>query len=257
MTTSAQNAPAISVRDLVVGFGDRVVLDGLTFDIPRGGVTGYIGPSGSGKSVAMRALLGLVSIDSGSIHILGRNPAELGQRGMRDLRRWLGVLFQQGALFSSLTVLENVEVPMREYLNLDSKLIRRVARAKIDMAGLPHYAGDLYPAELSGGMVKRAALARALALDPKVLFLDEPTSGLDPIGAAAFDRLVGDLRAALDLTVFMITHDLDSLGAICDHVVAISDGKVLCQGTLDEVRANNHPWIKEYFGGPRARRLGE
>ncbi|UJQ94663.1 ATP-binding cassette domain-containing protein [Mariluticola halotolerans] len=248
---------AISVKDLEVSFGEKRVLDALGFDIPRGAVAGVIGPSGCGKTVAMRSILGLVPFAAGSINILGRNPAELGVNGMRSLRRELGVLFQQGALFSSLSVLENVEAPMREHLNIDPVLMRRAAYAKIDMAGLPRTAGDLRPSELSGGMIKRAALARALALDPKVLFLDEPTAGLDPIGAAAFDDLVLDLRNALDLTVMMITHDLDSLGAICDHIIAMSKGKVLCQGTLAEVRVNDHPWIKEYFGGPRARRLGE
>ena len=257
MSSTGGNGAAISVRDLEVSFGTNEVLKGLNLDIPRGHVAGVIGPSGCGKTVAMRAILGLVPFSAGTITILDQDPAELGVAGMRSMRREIGVLFQQGALFSSLTVLENVEAPMREHLHVDADIMRRAAYAKIDMAGLPRMAGELYPSELSGGMIKRAALARALALDPKVLFLDEPTAGLDPIGASAFDELVLDLRGALDLTVMMITHDLDSLGAICDHIIAMSKGKVLCQGTLAEVRVNDHPWIKEYFGGPRARRLGE
>ncbi len=256
MTSTRADIPAISVADLVVGFGDHVVLNGVSFDIAQGNVTGVIGPSGCGKTVAMRSLLGLVPTRSGSVAVMGRSPSDPGPGGMQALRHELGVLFQQGALFSSLTVQENVELPMREHLRLEPALIRRVAQAKIEMSGLPPSAAGLYPSELSGGMVKRAGLARALALDPDVLFLDEPTAGLDPIGASAFDNLVLDLSSALELTVFMITHDLDSLGAICDDVIAMHDGKVVCQGSLDEVRAFDHPWIRDYFGGPRARRLG-
>lgn len=248
--------PIISIKDLAVGFGDRLVLNGLTFDIKRGDIVGVIGPSGCGKSVSMRALLGLVPIRAGRVHILGKNPDEVGVGGLMEIRRETGVLFQQGALFSSLTVQENVELPMREHLRLDAELISKTALAKIEMAGLPRSAASLFPSELSGGMIKRAALARALALDPKILFLDEPTAGLDPIGAAAFDELVLELRAAFDLTVFMITHDLDSLGAICDDLVVLSRGAVMCQGPLEKVRLHDDPWIKQYFGGPRAARLG-
>jgi phospholipid/cholesterol/gamma-HCH transport system ATP-binding protein len=256
LSAPSSKTPAISVRDLVVGFGDRAVLDGVTFDVARGNVTGVVGPSGSGKTVTMRALPRLVPVTSGSIHILGQDPADLDRNGMRALKYQIGVLFQQGALFSSLTVQENVEIPMREHLGLDAGLMVRAARAKIDMAGLPQSASGLYPSELSGGMIKRAALARALALDPTLLFLDEPTAGLDPIAASAFDSLVLDLRAALDLTVFMITHDLDSLGAICNDVIAMAGGKILSHGSLNDVRSSTHPWISEYFGGPRAQRLG-
>lgn len=257
MTDISPIPPIISVRDLSVGFGEKMVLTGVSFDIARGDVVGVIGPSGCGKSVAMRALLGLVPIKSGSIRIMGKSAIDVDRAGLFELRSRIGVLFQQGALFSSLTVQENVELPMREHLKLDPDIISRTARAKIEMAGLPRSAGELFPSELSGGMIKRAALARALALDPELLFLDEPTAGLDPISASAFDQLVLDLRGALDLTVFMITHDLDSLGAICDDLVVLSAGVVLCQGSLDQVRNHDHPWIKQYFGGPRAQRLGQ
>lgn len=257
MSDLTSQSPVISVRNLSVGFGDKIVLNDLSFDIARGEVVGVIGPSGCGKSVSLRALLGLVPIKSGDIHILGKNLAALGPKGLVDARRKTGVLFQQGALFSSLTVQENVELPMREHLRLDEAIIHRVASAKIEMVGLPRAAGALFPSELSGGMIKRAALARALALDPQLLFLDEPTAGLDPISASAFDHLVLELRAAFDLTVFMITHDLDSLAAICSELVVFSDGKVLSHGSLDQVRAGQDPWIKEYFGGPRAQRLSK
>jgi phospholipid/cholesterol/gamma-HCH transport system ATP-binding protein len=251
------SAPIINVEGLGVGFGDRLILNDLSFSIKRGDVVGVIGPSGCGKSVSMRALLGLVPIRAGSVQILGEDLGQVGQNALLRIRQKTGVLFQQGALFSSLTVQENVELPMREHFHLDPKIISQTARAKIEMAGLPRHAGDLFPSELSGGMIKRAALARALALDPQLLFLDEPTAGLDPIGAAAFDKLILELRAAFDLTVFMITHDLDSLGAICSDLVILSKGKLMCQGNLDEVRKFDDPWIREYFGGPRARRIGE
>lgn len=257
MTKTPASAPIIEVKDLGVGFGDRMILDGLSFSIKRGDVVGVIGPSGCGKSVSMRALLGLVPIRAGSIRILEKDLGQVGQNDLLSIRQKTGVLFQQGALFSSLSVQENVELPMREHFPLDAKLISQTARAKIEMAGLPRHAGNLYPSELSGGMIKRAALARALALDPQLLFLDEPTAGLDPIGAAAFDSLILELRAAFDLTVFMITHDLDSLGAICNDLVILSKGKLMCQGNLNEVRKHDDPWIREYFGGPRARRIGE
>ncbi|MGJ8526995.1 ABC transporter ATP-binding protein [Maritalea sp.] len=257
MIQDVNSAPIISLSELSVGFGDRLVLDGLSFSIRRGDVVGVIGPSGCGKSVSMRALLGLVPTRSGLIEILGKDLAKVEPKELVKTRQKIGVLFQQGALFSSLTVQENVELPMREHFRLNPDLIGQTARAKIEMAGLPKHAANLYPSELSGGMIKRAALARALALDPQLLFLDEPTAGLDPIGAAAFDNLILELRAAFDLTVFMITHDLDSLGAICDDLVVLSKGKLMCQGTLNEVRMHDDPWIKQYFGGPRARRIGE
>ena len=257
MTQTTSPAPIIDVQDLTVGFGDRIILDNLSFTIKRGSVVGVIGPSGCGKSVSMRALLGLVPMRAGAIQILGEDLGKVSPNELLDIRQKTGVLFQQGALFSSLTVQENVELPMREHFTLDAGLISQTARAKIEMAGLPRHAGDLYPSELSGGMIKRAALARALALDPRLLFLDEPTAGLDPISAAAFDSLILELRAAFDLTVFMITHDLDSLGAICNDLVVLTKGRLMCQGSLDEVRLHDDPWIRQYFGGPRARRIGE
>jgi len=244
----------ISVRDLVVGFGQRNVLDGLSFDVRRGEILGLIGPSGSGKSVTMRAIVGLVPHQSGEIVFSGLD-ADNSRDRLAMQRNW-GILFQQGALFSALTVLENIEFPMREHLHLPARLRRDMALLKLELVGLPPEAAQRYPSELSGGMIKRAALARALALDPGMLFLDEPTSGLDPIGAGKFDELIVTLRDTLGLTVLMITHDIDSLAATCDRIAALSDGKLLIEGTLAQLRAADHPWLREYFHGPRARNLG-
>lgn len=255
MQQDAAPTPVVAVSDLVVTLGGRKIINGLDFDVRRGEILGLIGPSGSGKSVTMRAIVGLLPHTSGVVDVLGRDYASLNRRERMETERNWGVLFQQGALFSSLTVQENIEFPMREYLDLSPSLRRDVARIKLDLVGLPANAAQRYPSELSGGMIKRAALARALALDPQILFLDEPTAGLDPIGAGKFDELIVTLRDTLDLTVLMVTHDLDSLAAACDRIVALADGKLLMAGTLAEMRASDHPWLREYFHGPRAHNL--
>ena len=255
MVDSALPDPIISIRDLVVGFGDRTVIDGFSLDVRRGEVLGIIGPSGSGKSVTLRTIVGLLPKTSGTIEVFGTDYAALPHRERIAIERRWGVLFQQGALFSSLTVLENVEFPMREHLDIPRKLRREIARFKIDLVGLGPEAENLYPSELSGGMIKRAALARALALDPEIVFLDEPTAGLDPIGAARFDELVLNLRNALGLTVYMVTHDLDSLVAVCDRIAALGKGKLLEVGTLAQLQAADDPWLVDYFHGPRAKHL--
>ncbi|MBV1704765.1 MAG: ATP-binding cassette domain-containing protein [Hyphomicrobiales bacterium] len=246
-------AAAISVRGLVVAFGDKRVLDGLDLDVRRGEVMGFVGPSGSGKSVLTRTILGLVPRRSGEILVLGRDIARISRPEAAAVERRLGVLFQQGALFSGLTVAQNVEAPMREHLRLSPRLRGELARLKLALAGLPDDAADKYPAELSGGMVKRAALARALALDPEILFLDEPTAGLDPIGAGEFDDLIATLRESLGLTVFMVTHDLDSLFAICDRVAALGSGRVIAVGPPRELAASGDAWLSAYFRGKRGR----
>jgi phospholipid/cholesterol/gamma-HCH transport system ATP-binding protein len=244
---------AIRVRGLRNAFGAQVIHDGLDLDVRRGEIIGIVGGSGSGKSVLMRAIIGLQPPAAGDITILGENVATLDAAGQRDLRRRWGVLFQEGALFSSLTVAENIEVSMREFLNLSEGLMAELAGYKIAMVGLPREAAPKFPSQLSGGMKKRAGLARALALDPQLLFLDEPTAGLDPISAAAFDDLIRALQETLGLTIFLITHDLDTLYAICDRVAVIGDRKVLAVGTIAELMTFDHPWVKAYFLGPRAR----
>ncbi|WP_127142755.1 ABC transporter ATP-binding protein [Pelagibacterium montanilacus] len=247
--------PAIEISDLVVAFGPRRVIDGLDLEVARGEVMGIIGPSGSGKSVTLRALIGLLAHQSGTVKFNGRDVSSLsGQERLAQSRRW-GVLFQQGALFSSLTVAENIEFPLREHLGISRKLRREIARIKIEQVGLPASAASLYPSELSGGMIKRAALARALALDPEILFLDEPTAGLDPIGAARFDQLVLNLKDSLGLTVYMVTHDLDSLTTVCTRIAALGGGRLLKAGTLREMLDADDPWLIDYFHGPRARHL--
>jgi phospholipid/cholesterol/gamma-HCH transport system ATP-binding protein len=245
--------PTVRVRGLVNRFGSQTVHQGLDLDVERGEILGVVGGSGSGKSVLMRAILGLREPQAGSIEVFGRR-VDGGGRSLQALRRRTGVLFQDGALFSSLTVRENVEVPIRtHYREIGESLSCELARLKIRLTGLPLSACGKYPSELSGGMRKRAGLARALALDPELLFLDEPTAGLDPIGAAAFDELLRTLADALGLTVFLITHDLDTLYGICDRVAVIGDGRVLVTGTLDAVESFDHPWVRDYFHGPRAR----
>ena len=246
---------AIRVRGVDVGFGSRLILRGLDLDVRRGEVLGFVGGSGTGKSVLTRAILGLVQKSAGQIQIFGRDLDALTPRERQAVERRCGVLFQQGALFSGLTVLQNVQVPMREYLNLSQGLMDELARLKIAMVGLRPDAADKFPSELSGGMIKRAALARALALDPDILFLDEPTSGLDPIGAAEFDELIATLQKTLGLTVFMVTHDLGSLYSICDRIAALADGKVIATGTVAQMLASEHPWVRSYFHGKRARQL--
>lgn len=254
--TSTQAGPAkevvIRVRDLKVAFGPKVIMEGLDLDVYRGEILGFVGASGTGKSVLTRAILGLVAKQHGLIEVLGRNLDELDNEERRQFERRFGVMFQQGALFSALTVKENIQVSMREYLSLSPGLLDELAMLKIELVGLKPDAADKVPSELSGGMIKRAALARALSLDPEIVFLDEPTSGLDPIGAAEFDELIQTLQRTLGLTVFMVTHDLDSLYSVCDRVAALADKKVIAAGPLATMLASNHPWLKAYFGGARA-----
>lgn len=250
-----QAAPgiAIKVRDLVVGFGDKLVMQGLDLDVYRGEVLGFVGGSGTGKSVLTRTILGLIRKRSGTIEIFGSDLDSLSPREYAAIERRIGVMFQQGALFSGLTVKQNVQVPMREHLHLSPRLSEELAMLKIELTGLDLDAANKYPAELSGGMTKRAALARALALDPELVFLDEPTSGLDPIGAAEFDELIATLQRTLGLTVFMVTHDLDSLYSICDRIAALADGKVVVEGPISAMLDSRHPWVHAYFHGKRAR----
>jgi phospholipid/cholesterol/gamma-HCH transport system ATP-binding protein len=250
---AAQNEAVIAVRDLVVGFGDQIVLDHLSLDVRRGEIIGVVGASGGGKSVLLRAIIGLVPKRSGAIIVLGADRDTATPETMRSIERRWGVLFQQGALFSALTARQNVEFPIREYLRVSDSLRREVALAKLGMVGLAADDAEKYPAELSGGMTKRVALARALALDPEIVFLDEPTSGLDPISAGEFDALIKTLQRTLGLTVFMVTHDLDSLHAVCDRVAALVDGKVIAEGPIAAMLACEHPWVKAYFQGKRAR----
>ena len=244
--------PVIRVRGLVTRFGPQVIHDGLDLDVERGEVLGVVGGSGTGKSVLMKEILGLIRPADGRIEMLGRDTGALDDRERVALQARTGVLFQDGALFSSLTVAENVMVPLKEHTTLPRALVKEVARVKISMSGLPPNAGPKFPSELSGGMRKRAGLARALALDPEILFLDEPTAGLDPIGAAAFDELIRNLQRSLGLTVFMVTHDLDSLTSICDRIAVLIDKRIKV-GTLDELLRDDHPWIRDYFHGPRGR----
>lgn len=247
---------AIRAENLVVGFGARLVLDELSLDVRRGEVLGLVGGSGSGKSVLLRTIIGLLPKRAGRIEVMGVDLDKVADRERRTVERRWGILFQQGALFSSLSALENVAFPMREHLHLSDRLRNEVALAKLEMVGLSAADANKVPAELSGGMVKRVALARALALDPDIVFLDEPTSGLDPIAAGDFDDLIKTLQQTLGLTVFMVTHDLDSLGSVCDRVAALAGGKVIAVGPLAEVMAVEHPWIKAYFKGKRGRALG-
>jgi phospholipid/cholesterol/gamma-HCH transport system ATP-binding protein len=243
----------IEVKGLVSRFGEHVVHDGLDLTVRAGEVLGVVGGSGAGKSVLLNTIIGLKLPDGGSIKVFGQDINRISVNAMTGVEQRWGVLFQNGALFSNLTVRENVAAPFFEHTNLSRPEIYELSDLKIALTGLPRLAGDLKPSELSGGMRKRAALARALALDPELLFLDEPTSGLDPISAGAFDELIRDLHDSLGLTVFMITHDLDSLYAICDRVAVIADKKVIASGTIPQLQANPHPWIHEYFDGPRGR----
>ena len=247
-------APVVRVRGLINRFGEQVVHVGLDLDLMRGEILGVVGGSGTGKSVLMRSILGLRRPNEGEIEVLGVDARSDDEDDRRLIERSTGVLFQDGALFSSLTVGENVQVPLKEhYPELADSLRYELALLKVKLAGLPADALDKLPSQLSGGMRKRAGVARALALDPPLMFLDEPTAGLDPIGAAAFDRLIRTLQEALGLTVFLITHDLDTLYAICDRVAVLADRKVIACAPLAEVEQLDHPWVQEYFHGPRAR----
>ena len=244
----------IRVRGLRNSFGEQVVHEGLDLDVKRGEILGVVGGSGTGKSVLMRSIIGLQMPDEGEVTVFGGADTDEEAADAMEVRKRWGVLFQGGALFSTLTVAENTQVPLREfYPDLDQALLDEIAGYKVVMTGLSPDAGPKFPAELSGGMRKRAGLARALALDPELLFLDEPTAGLDPIGAAAFDELIASLQKTMGLTVFLITHDLDTLYAICDRVAVLADQKVIAVGTIDELLALDHPWIQEYFKGPRGR----
>jgi phospholipid/cholesterol/gamma-HCH transport system ATP-binding protein len=246
--------PIIRVRGLVNRFGEQVVHEDLDLDVRRGEIIGVVGGSGSGKSVLMRSILGLRTPDAGEIEVLGVDARSEDPELRLHIQRRTGVLFQDGALFSSLTVGENVQVPLKEHHHqLPDSLRYELALLKVKLAGLPADALNKLPSQLSGGMRKRAGLARALALDPPLLFLDEPTAGLDPIGAAAFDELIRTLQRALGLTVFLITHDLDTLYAICDRVAVLADRKLVINAPIAEVERFDHPWVQEYFHGPRAR----
>jgi phospholipid/cholesterol/gamma-HCH transport system ATP-binding protein len=248
---------AISVRDLVVGFGTQTVLDRLSLDVYRGEIVGLVGASGGGKSVLLRTIIGLLPRRSGAIGVLGEDISHFPADESRAIGRRWGVLFQQGALFSSLTVLQNVQFPMREHLGLSQELMDEVALAKLEMVGLRNTDAGKFPSELSGGMTKRVALARALSLDPEIVFLDEPTSGLDPIAASEFDTLIKTLQQTLGLTVFMVTHDLDSLHTVCNRVAALAAGRIVAVGPMADILASPHPWVQAYFRGARGVRRAQ
>ena len=246
---------AIRVKDLVVGFGRQVVIDHLSLDVRRGEILGLVGASGGGKTVLMRTIIGLIPRRSGSIEVMGRAVGGTEDRNSKTVAGQWGILFQQGALFSSLTVRQNIQFPLRQNLVLSQQLMDEIATAKLEMVGLAPDDGDKFPSELSGGMTKRVALARALALDPAIVFLDEPTSGLDPIAAGEFDTLIQTLQQTLGLTVFMVTHDLASLNTVCDRVAALADGKIVAIGPMRELLLSEHPWVRAYFHGKRSQML--
>jgi phospholipid/cholesterol/gamma-HCH transport system ATP-binding protein len=252
MADAGKDDIAIRIRGLVNGFGDRIIHNGVDLDVRRGEVMGLVGGSGAGKSVLLRSIIGLNKPKAGSIRVFGQETANIDAEDMRGLQLRWGVLFQDGALFSSQTVAENIQVPLRRWTNMPHALMDEIAAVKLALVGLPKEVGRLFPSELSGGMRKRAGLARALALDPELLFLDEPTSGLDPIGAALFDQLVKDLQKGLGLTVFMVTHDIDSLKATTDRIAVLVGGKIKV-GTFDTLIHDPDPWIHEYFSGVRGR----
>jgi len=243
----------IRIRGLRNAFGRHVVHENLDLDVRRGEILGVVGGSGTGKSVLLRSIVGLQRPTDGSVTVLGTDVRTADEATRSALEARWGVMFQDGALFSSLTVRENVEVPMRAVAGLDAGIRAQLADLKISLAGLPWLAGDKYPSELSGGMRKRAGLARALALDPEIVFLDEPTAGLDPIGASEFDTLIKGLSRTMGLTVFLVTHDLDTLHAVCDRIAVLAERKVLVTGTMQEMLRVDHPWVHDYFHGPRAR----
>jgi phospholipid/cholesterol/gamma-HCH transport system ATP-binding protein len=243
---------AIRVSDLVVGFARHVVIDHLSLDVRRGEILGLVGASGGGKSVLMRAIIGLIPRQGGEIEVMGEKIGTTYDRATKSAAGRWGILFQQGALFSSLTARQNIQFPLRENLVLSDALMDEIATAKLEMVGLAPEDGDKFPSELSGGMTKRVALARALALDPAIVFLDEPTSGLDPIAAGDFDTLIKTLQKTLGLTVFMVTHDLASLNTVCDRVAALADGKIVAIGPMRELLLSEHPWVRAYFHGKRS-----
>ncbi len=243
----------ISIQGLKVGFGSRLIMDGLDLNVKQGEILGVVGASGTGKSVLLRTIIGLIQQREGSIEVLGQNLTTATDDERREIEKRWGVLFQHGALFSSLNVKQNIQVPLREHAHLSQAMMEEIAMLRIEQVGLKPEAAERMPSELSGGMIKRAALARALALDPDILFLDEPTSGLDPIGAQEFDELIQTLQKTLGLTIFMVTHDLDSLATACNRIAALGEGKVLAIGDIEVMKSYNHPWLKAYFQGPRAR----
>jgi phospholipid/cholesterol/gamma-HCH transport system ATP-binding protein len=245
--------PIIRVSDLTVGFGTRTVIDHLSLDVDRGEILGLVGASGGGKSVLLRTIIGLIPKRSGRIEVMGQDLDQTNWDERYSIGRHWGILFQQGALFSSLTVRQNVQFPMRENLRLSPRLMDELATAKLEMVGLSAADGDKFPAELSGGMTKRVALARALALDPDIVFLDEPTSGLDPIAAGEFDSLIQTLQRTLGITVFMVTHDLDSLHTVCNRIAVLAEGKIVSIGPIATILKSEHAWVKSYFLGKRAR----
>jgi phospholipid/cholesterol/gamma-HCH transport system ATP-binding protein len=256
MNPVAPDDAIISVRDLVAGFDGQTVLNGLNLDVRAGEILGVVGGSGAGKSVLLRSIIGLNRKRSGTIRVFDVDADDRRRGAWRSVERRWGVLFQGGALFSSLTARENIQFPMRQYLDLPDKVMDDLAMVKLELVGLRPNDANKLPAELSGGMTKRVALARALALDPEIVFLDEPTSGLDPIAAGAFDVLIRTLQHTLGITVFMVTHDLDSLNTACDRVAALADGKIVAEGPMETLLSSNHPWVKAYFSGRRRRSNG-
>src|SRR5438270_455460 len=250
---AAANDHIIRVNNLTVGFGNRLVLNGLSLDVRRGEILGFVGASGAGKSVLTRTIIGLMPKRGGRIEVMGVDLDAVDETTRRNVERRWGVLFQHGALFSSLSVRENIQFPVRELMKVSDRLLNEMTYAKLTMVGLKPEVADRFPSELSGGMIKRVALARALALDPEIVFLDEPTSGLDPIGAGDFDELVRTLQRTLGLTVFMVTHDLDSLYTACDRIAVLGNGKIIAAGTIEDMKASQHPWLRQYFHGKRAR----
>jgi phospholipid/cholesterol/gamma-HCH transport system ATP-binding protein len=255
MMPQAEEPPAIRVRDLVVGFGRQLVIDHLSLDVRKGEILGLVGASGGGKTVLMRTIIGLIPRRSGTIEVMGKPVGGVQDRRTQKIAGQWGILFQQGALFSSLTVKQNIQFALRENLVLSEELMDEIAIAKLEMVGLAPQDADKFPAELSGGMTKRVALARALALDPQIVFLDEPTSGLDPIAAGDFDALIATLQKTLGLTVFMVTHDLASLNTVCDRVAALADGRIVAIGPMRELLQSEHPWVRAYFHGKRSQML--
>lgn len=253
MSAETIQDPIISVHGIRNQFGDHVVHEDVSLEVKKGEIIGIVGGSGTGKSVLLRTIIGLNKPVAGYVRVFGEELSELGEIKRSEIERRWGVLFQDGALFSSLTVAENIQVPLKEHTRISKKLMDELAALKIRLVGLSHEAALKYPGELSGGMRKRAGLARALSLDPEILFLDEPTAGLDPIGAARFDILVKQLQETLGLTVFLVTHDLDTLHAVCDRIAVLGEGKVLVVGTMKDMLQFDHPWVQEYFTGPRAR----